>query len=105
MSNKEIWEELESFVQAGTGTFDIPLLEDTLIEDGLGCTGDDGIELITGYSKKFNVDISSFIFRDYFYPEPGPFGVPNYKIKPLTVGDLFRGIQAGKLNDSVIGKK
>lgn len=104
MSNRQTWDELESFLREGTGTFDIPILQTTLIEEGLGCTGDDGIELITSYAGKFKVDISSFIFSDYFYPEPGPFGVPNHSIKPLSAGDLFRGIMVGKLDDSVIGQ-
>jgi hypothetical protein len=102
--NAETWAKLVEFVHEKTGAFEIPIHENTLIEDGLGCTGGDGIELITEYSKKFNVDITYFVFSDYFFPEPGAFGVPDHTIKPLTVGDLFEGIQKGKLDDSVIGK-
>lgn len=105
MQSAKYWDDLVSFVREQTGTFDLEITKSTLIEEGLGCTGDDGYELITAYSKLFQVDISGFVFRDYFYPEPGWYGVPDYSIKPLTVGDLLRGIYTGVLNDSVIGRE
>lgn len=42
----------------------------TELENDLGITGDDGAELMEKFSKQFAVDISSFEFDQYFYPEP-----------------------------------
>ena len=102
-NKREMNEELLLFIKESTGAYDITISQETLIEDDLGVTGDDGVELIGKYSKQFNVDISKFVFFEYFNDEPHAFSF-NRKVKPLTVGDLEKGIVLGKLDESVIAK-
>lgn len=76
------------------------------IEKDLGIYGDDAIEFILEYAKEFDVDISNFMAADYFSGE----GVDIFhffrrkKMKELAIGDLLKGIEAGKLDDSVINQ-
>ncbi len=42
---------------------------DTLVEKGLGITGDDAIDFIEEFAKEFNVDIASFNYSKYFGEE------------------------------------
>ncbi|MDR2637746.1 MAG: DUF1493 family protein [Zoogloeaceae bacterium] len=78
----------------------------TRINWDLGVDGDDGLDLVIEFGKKFNVDISNFPFDDYFGPEAGmtPFsllvfiwrilkGQPVNDLKPLYVEDFFRMAQ------------
>jgi len=44
---------------------------ETRIGEDLGVDGDDAVELLEEYSKRFSVDISNFSFDDYFGPEVG----------------------------------
>jgi acyl carrier protein len=44
---------------------------DTRIGEDLGVDGDDAVELLEEYSKRFSVDISNFPFNEYFGPEVG----------------------------------
>ena len=78
------------------------ITRDTLIEDGLGITGDEAEDLIIAFSKKYNVDIGSFNFAKYFYDEPGIFNIQNRVIEPFTVGHLEKAITAGRLDEEVI---
>jgi acyl carrier protein len=91
------FEMLISFIREEIGEFDLEIKKDTLIEDELGLTGDDGIELICNYSKKFNVDITDFKFDKYFHPEPGIFNTFKKTILPIRINDLYNGIINGKL--------
>jgi hypothetical protein len=73
------------------------------IERDLGLTGDDAYDLIEDYGKVFNVDVSKFSFKEYFYDEGeqiirmfhGLIG--RYKRKIFTVNDLLDGIEKGFL--------
>lgn len=98
MKNNESWNKLERFLEESLGEFEFPISRTTLIEDDLGVTGDDAYDLINSFSKKFNVDISSFRFEEYFYPEPTIFGVRDGKVKPFTVGDMERALLNGRLD-------
>jgi hypothetical protein len=76
----------------------------TKIGRDLGVDGDDAEELLQAFSKKFNVNINQFPFRDYFGPETAfnPvfflwhifFGK---KLKELTVNDLVKAAENGTL--------
>ena len=67
----------------------------------LSIYGDDADELLVEYARKFNVAFSDFKWTDYF-PNEG-FSTSIFdpirkkKYKPLTISDLQRGIEAGKL--------
>lgn len=91
------FEMLISFIRGEIGEFHLEIKKDTLIEDELGVTGDDGIELICNYSKQFNVDITDFKFDKYFYPEPGIFNALKKTISPIRINDLYNGMINGKL--------
>jgi hypothetical protein len=90
-------EKLVSFIREEIGEFDLGINKNTLIEDELGITGDDGIELIFNYSKQFNVDVTDFKFDKYFHPEPGVFNTFKKTILPIRINDLYNGMISGKL--------
>ena len=94
--------ELVVFVREQIGEYDMPITRETLIEDGLGVTGDDAEDLIIAVGKKYNVDIRNFNFRKYFYDEPGIFNFKNRKIEPFTISHLEKAIIAGRLDEEVI---
>lgn len=76
--------------------YDFEFQKDISIENDLGITGEDGFDFIKEYSKVFKVDISEFVFSDFFQPEPSLF-VKYREVKPLTLGDLAIGIIEGVL--------
>lgn len=57
MITKELYDQLIAYIRdkAGIGA-EMPLTVELLIEDDLGVTGDDAIELVAGYAERFNVD-------------------------------------------------
>lgn len=93
---------LVSFIREQIREDKMLINRETLIEDQLGVTGDEAEELIIAFAKQYNVNIDNFIFRNYFYDEPGLFNIPNRVIKPLNIGHLERAIIAGALDDNVI---
>nr|WP_320051215.1 DUF1493 family protein [uncultured Desulfuromonas sp.] len=62
--------------------------EDTLIEDGLGVTGDDAWELIEDFQNKFDVDMNSFEFSLHFGPEAGFHVAEEYGYYPVSLKHL-----------------
>jgi arsenate reductase len=73
---------------------------DTRIGEDIGVDGDDAIELLEEYSKRFSVDISCFPYNEYFGPEAGinPFTFLYYlftkkhgNLKTLYIRDLVEG--------------
>ncbi|OOQ57422.1 DUF1493 family protein [Mucilaginibacter pedocola] len=80
--------------------FEINLV--TSIEEDLGVTGMEAVELIEKFSEVFNVDISCFTAKLYFHPE-FYWGVEERIIRPFTVGDLYLAALLGKLDDKNIG--
>lgn len=93
--------ELIDFVRKKIREFNMIIDECTQIEKDLGVTGDDAEELIQEFSKVFNVDLSNFLFSQYFNDEPHLFYNGKDK-KPLTIGHLEKAIAAGKLDDDII---
>lgn len=94
MRNTE--EQLIQFIRDEIGEFKKQIDSFTQIENELGITGDEAIELIENISKKFNVDISAFDFKKYFYPEPRFFNKYG-KVEPLTIQNIQDSIISGKL--------
>lgn len=95
--------ELVSFVRNEIGEDKMPIARDTLIENDLRVTGDDAEELIVAFSKKYNVDVSQFLFTKYFYNEAELFVFFSSKtIAPFTIGHLEKAIVAGRLDENVI---
>lgn len=93
---ENIKEQLIQFIREEIGEFKKRIDSFTQIEDDLGVTGDEAIELIQKISKKFNIDISEFDYKKYFHPEPN-FLTTYGNIKPLTIHDIETSIVLGKL--------
>ena len=64
----DIREEVINFVADYTGNNPLQITPDTLINEELGVDGDDGSELLLGFSEKFKVDLAS-INETYFGSE------------------------------------
>jgi hypothetical protein len=108
---ENIFIKIEDFVTRERWEYDFPLLRSTQLEKDLRITGDDAIEFIIAYGKKFDVDVSNFMAADYFEGEGIDFlkelfvliGLSrNNAKKNLTLGDLEKGIITGKLDEETI---
>lgn len=104
-------QDLFQFVKEKTFVNDVDINMETRLEDDLGVHGDDAVEFIIAYGKYYNVNISNFMAADYFNGEG--LNVLNSLIgifkkekkaskKILTVGHLYKGILAGRLDEEVI---
>jgi len=62
--NEDLFKDLVAFIYDKTDTGDVPITPDTEIEADLGITGDDGVELIVHFSKRYNVNIDNFYFNN-----------------------------------------
>jgi hypothetical protein len=104
-------EELNLFIEEQLVVNNKELTADTRIEEDLRIYGDDAVEFLIAYGRKFNVDLSNFMAADYFSPEG--FDMLStilrfFQRKPkpvkneLTVNDLQKGIVAGVLDEEVI---
>lgn len=100
------FENIKTFVFTQRWEYDFPLTRETDLRSNLKLWGDDAFEFMEAYGKKFNVDLSKFDLNKYFPPEGDkilPLIIrlvtfrkePEYS--PLTLGDLERGIQEGKI--------
>lgn len=106
--------ELKDFIIEQIGVDSDEVTDTALIEDDLGVYGDDAIDFIISYGKRFNVDVSKFMAADYFSAEGDTVlpllirlftGKPEPKRKGLTVGHLEKGIIAGRLDEEIINPK
>jgi hypothetical protein len=106
----EIFNKIKSFVVEVRGKYKIEFTRETQMEKDLKITGDDALEFFEEFGKRFKVDVQNLELSKYFAPE-GSFSL--YKLiftgretgrKEITLGDLERGIEAGKLDDSIINK-
>ena len=109
--NDEIFNRIKLLVEGKMGKYRKPLLRDTTLEKDLGMSGDDAVEFILEFSKRFRVDISKFEIKKYFYAEGDSVlpaiirvftGKKNPKQKELTIGHLEKSIIAGRLDEEVI---
>ncbi len=109
MKSNNIENQVFQFVKDRHWKFWKRLSEATKLEVDLGLTGDDAIEFMESFFKKFNVDGSKFKPSEYFHYEGFDsigssvfpvFGkkkhLPKYDI---TVGDLIKAIELGKWVD------
>lgn len=94
MNTKNI--NLIQFIREEIGEFKKQIDSSSLLEDDLGVTGDEAVELIQKIAKEFNIDISEFDYKKYFHPEP-IFFIKYGKISPLKIQDIENAISTGKL--------
>jgi acyl carrier protein len=64
--NDDIFRKLEQFVKEQRWEYEFPLTRNTAVEKDLSITGDDAVEFLLAYGKKFDVDVSNFMAADYF---------------------------------------
>ena len=75
---------------------------DTQLQHDLGVDGDDGLDLIEAFARKFGVDFAGFDCTQHFGPEGMPifslwlWGRSRPRFIPITVADLEASIRAGK---------
>ena len=109
--NEETFNKLKDFIVKKAGVDDEEITRDTQIEDDLGVTGDDAVDLIIAYGKAFDVDVTRFMAAEYFGPERCVLiselgnwltGQTKRTRKVLTVSHLEKGIAAGRLDEEVI---
>jgi len=114
--NQTIFQTLKAFISGEAGIDENRISPNTRIYEDLYIYGDDAIELLVKYGKKFNVDMTEFMAAEYFEGEGGSKFVDDIvraftgKVEPnglrvLTVKDLEKGIEAGRLDEEVINKK
>jgi len=103
---EKISEEIKEFVNKIRGGYTFDFTKDTKLQEDLNIWGDDAVEFIYDFGKKFNVDISEFDIRKYFKPEGDTIlaSIVNHfrktrpqKFSSLTLGDLEQAIRDGKL--------
>lgn len=98
-------ESLIEFVSTELRVKSSRLTPQTRINHDLGVDGDDGLDFIAAFSRRFNVDISSFQASLYFGPEAA--GNPFIwlwwliahswpKLVPISLQDLQNAIQEGR---------
>jgi acyl carrier protein len=93
---ENIKDKIIDFIREEIGEFNFLITEDTLLEDDLGVTGGEAIELVSKIAKKYSIDITELDFSNYFHPEPTLF--QKYKrVKPFTINTILKGIRDQKL--------
>jgi Protein of unknown function (DUF1493) len=106
----ELYDDVVAFVAKETAIRVDRIRPDTTLVGDLGITGDDGIELLEAFSRRFGVDMSGCDCRRYFGLEGGgsPLaffvwlsylfkpGTPESKagLQPITITDLVRAAES-----------
>jgi hypothetical protein len=100
----EFLKQVLGLIEKKMGRYKKPITRETCLEKDLGMTGDDAVEFLLDYGKKYSVDLTKFDIRKYFMPEGDVFGMSSHKEKELTVGDLEKGIIAKQLSEEIISQ-
>jgi acyl carrier protein len=100
-----IFERLRNFICEELSVKRERLTPSTRIEDDLGCTGDDAVELMQAFGKQFNVDLRALNIEEYFDAEGfDPIGCLLSLFRkrriarrsPLTLKDMVNAARVGK---------
>ena len=109
--SEAIFDQIKRLVVDQMGNYKKPFTRQTAIEADLGITGDDAVEFLSEFGRRFNVDLSGFKIRQYFLPEGDTIlpalirvftGKEQDKKKELTLGDLERAVLAGRLDGETL---
>ena len=111
--DNEILKRLQTFIESERWEYKFSLTRDVRLYQDLGIYGDDAVSFMLAYGKEFGVDVSNFMAADYFKGEGVNFlgeilkffskeKKEEPKLKDLTIGDLEKGVIAGKLDEEVI---
>ncbi|WP_139361986.1 DUF1493 family protein [Hymenobacter sp. CRA2] len=92
------WSSFQLFVAAQTSCETTVLTTEASVEEDMGVTGMEAEDLVKDLAVRFGIDVSGFVYEDYFYPEPHLFlDYSRYRIKPLKLGDLYQAALTGRL--------
>ena len=58
--------------------------------------GDDAVDILLAFRKKFNVDLSKF-YADQYFSSESLFRGDDLNYKSITIGDLLNGAREGRL--------
>jgi acyl carrier protein len=110
--SESTFDRLKELIVEQIGVHQNEVTPNARLYEDLGVYGDDAVDLLIKYGKKFNVDVSKFMAADYFKGEGiDVFGwvlqlfsgkQPGHGLKVLTVNDLEKGIVAARLDEEVI---
>ena len=101
--NQNLFDDICASVRRITGRGPQIMSHSRLLHD-LKITGDDAYELLDEIEKKYDVDWSGFVTKEYF-PDEGKaiwwwlkdlLGIKDKAHKEMTVGDLVRAAKAGR---------
>lgn len=104
MTEAEIRKELIALITDKVGVRAEEVVPNADIEKDLGCTGDDFFELMEAYAKRFNVDMSGFLWYFHTHDEsmatlnPLPGKPPSTQVEriPVTLNLLVEKALLGK---------
>ena len=99
ISINNMFENIKQFILEERWKYDFEITLKTSLQKDLSIFGDDASDILNKFSHKFNVDISEFNFDDYFKVETSWIDDFSDKkeIKELTIEDLIKSIEKGKL--------
>jgi acyl carrier protein len=105
-SESEIFEEVRTLISYRCGIREREIQINSRLEKDLRVTGDDTIELLEEYSKRFDVDVSRLDVGKYAAPEGFDILMlfHNRQKGDISVSNLVEGIVKGYLDSSVIDK-
>lgn len=90
--NIELLNEVKAFVGEYWGEPKTQLSAETSINDDLGMDGDDGLEFMDAFSRRFAVDLGTFPYDNYFGPEA--------PATPISIiASTIRRLRTGKWTD------
>jgi acyl carrier protein len=82
-------EEVKKLIVEHCGATIEDLKSETLIDEDLGCTGDDAWELMEAFQEIFDVNLEEFDFSLHFGPEAG-YSVPDqFGYYPVSIKHLI----------------
>jgi len=97
---------IKRFIHEFTGVAEKRIVNNTSLQKDLGIEGDDADDFMQTYAQKFNVDLESFKFTDYFSVEGGfnpisylfvrIFNPAHLKKQTITLADLVNAARKGK---------
>jgi len=100
--NSEFFRQLQDFVIEQSCVNDETITRETQLYGDLGIYGEDAVEFLIAFGKKFNVNVSKFMAADYFKRDGIDILGLECRKKVLTVGHLEKAITEGQLNEEII---
>lgn len=104
--NNDMIEKIKAFVAENLVVKKEKLTAGTRLLEDIGIDGDDAAEFIEVFSKKFDIDMTDFVFSEYFGPEAAfnpiiylywfLFNRKKLQHTTITLSDLVEAVQNKK---------